>query len=88
MALTCDIGLLVFVGHLRSHLRRDATAISSALAAAVTLISIDSFAGEGYQPLRGQEERRATKEGALVFRRIHEQIIRSSVLTLSVSWGR
>ena len=82
---TVNIGLLASVGrifYLRPHLRRDATATSSALAATVALISIESFAAEKYyQTSRGQEQhRRATKEGTLVFRSIHEQIMRPSVL--------
>jgi hypothetical protein len=80
-----NIGLLASVGrtfYLRPHLRRDATAISSALAATVALISIEGFTAEKYlQTSRGQEEeRRAKKEGALVFRHTHEQIMRPRVL--------
>jgi hypothetical protein len=80
-----NIGLLASVGrtfYLRPHLRRDATAISSALAATVALISIEGFAAEKYlQTPRGQEEeRRAKKEGALIFRHTHEQIMRPGVL--------
>lgn len=80
-----NIGLLASVGrtfYLRPHLRRDATAISSALAATVALISIEGFAAEKYiQTTRGQEEeRRAKKEGALIFRHAHEQIMRPGVL--------
>lgn len=80
-----NIGLLASVGrtfYLRPHLRRDTTAISSALAATVALISIEGFAAEKYcQASRGQGKgRRAKKEGALIFRYTHEQIMRPGVL--------
>jgi len=94
ISLTCgtvNIGLLASVGrifYLRPHLRRDATAISSALAATVALISIESIAAEKYrQRPRDQEHKRATEEGTLVFRRIQEQIIRPNVLGGLVGMG-
>ncbi|KIM45025.1 hypothetical protein M413DRAFT_441669 [Hebeloma cylindrosporum] len=80
-----NIGLLASVGrtfYLRPHLRRDATAISSALAATVALISIEGFAAKKYhQTSRGQEEvGRAKKEGTLIFHHAYEQIMRPKVL--------
>lgn len=80
-----NIGLIGSVGrifYLRPHLRRDAIAISSALASTIALISIEGFAAEKYlQTSRGQEEeRRVKEEGALIFRHTHEQIMRPGVL--------
>ena len=71
--------------YLRPHLRRDATAISSALAATIALISLEGFAtGKYHQTSRGQEGERTKKEGALIFRHIHEQIMGPRVLGVGI----
>ncbi|KJA29075.1 hypothetical protein HYPSUDRAFT_33597 [Hypholoma sublateritium FD-334 SS-4] len=80
-----NIGLLASVGrifYLRPQLRRDTVAISSAIAATVALVSAESFAYEKYRrtPHGQAEERRVKKEGALIYRRLREQILRPGVL--------
>ncbi|KDR75448.1 hypothetical protein GALMADRAFT_249508 [Galerina marginata CBS 339.88] len=80
-----NIGLLASVGrtfYLRPHLRRDATALSSTIAVAVALISAEGFAAEKYRqtPRGKEEERRARREGALIFRHLHQQIMRPGIL--------
>jgi len=80
-----NIGLLASVGrtfYLRPHLRRDATAISLTIATSLALVSAEGFAAEKYrQTAQGQEEeRKARKEGALIFRHLHDQIMRPGVL--------
>lgn len=80
-----NIGLIASVGrafYLRPYLRRDASALSSVAAAAIVLFSVEGYAAEKYrQTPRGQaEERKAKKEGALIFRHLHEQIMRPGVL--------
>lgn len=75
--------------YIRPQLRRDATAISSALAAAFALVSVEGYAAEKYRKTpRGQaEERRAKKEGAIVFRHLRQQILRPGVLGGMVGLG-
>lgn len=77
------------VFYLQPSLRRDTTAISSATAAVITLLSIEGFAAEKYrQTPRGKaEERRAKEEGALIFKHLHEQILRPGVLGGIVGLG-
>ncbi|KAF8973366.1 hypothetical protein BDZ97DRAFT_1780930 [Flammula alnicola] len=80
-----NVGLVASVGrifYLRPHLRRDATALSSAVFAAMAVISVEGFAAEKYQQTqRGHEgQRKAKKEGTLIFRHLHEQIMRPGVL--------
>lgn len=87
-----NIGLLTSVGRIfysRPQLRRDTMAISSAIAATVALVSAESFASEKYRKTpRGQaEERRVKKEGALIYRHLHEQIMRPGVLGGFVGLG-
>ncbi|KAF8161018.1 hypothetical protein B0H34DRAFT_788187, partial [Crassisporium funariophilum] len=80
-----NIGLLALAGrtfYMRPHLRRDATAISSAVAATIALISAEGFAAEKYRntPQGREDERKVKNEGALIFRHLHDQILRPGVL--------
>ncbi|KAH0589375.1 hypothetical protein H2248_005133 [Termitomyces sp. 'cryptogamus'] len=64
------------------HLREDRAVVSSTVAAAFALLSVEGYAAEKYRKtLRGQaEERRAKEEGTLIYRHIREQILRPGVL--------
>ncbi|KAJ3483119.1 hypothetical protein NLJ89_g12091 [Agrocybe chaxingu] len=80
-----NIGIFGAMGrafYVQPGLRRDAAAISTAIAVSVGLLSIEGFAAEQYrQTPRGQEEeRRAKQEGALIFKHAREQILRPGVL--------
>ncbi|TFK44618.1 hypothetical protein BDQ12DRAFT_730653 [Crucibulum laeve] len=80
-----NVGLLAGTGrafYLQPRLRRDTTAITSAIAATFALFSIEGYAAEKYRKTpRGQaEERRAREEGAIVYRHIREQVLRPGVL--------
>ncbi|CAA7259297.1 unnamed protein product [Cyclocybe aegerita] len=80
-----NIGIFGAMGrafYVQPGLRRDAAAISIAIAVSVGLLSIEGFAAEQYrQTPRGQEEeRRAKQEGALIFKHAREQILRPGVL--------
>jgi len=80
-----NIGIFASIGRTfydRPDLRQNAAAISSAVATSVALLSLEGYIAEAYRKTpRGQEEeRRARKEGALIYRHLHEQIIRPQVL--------
>lgn len=66
----------------KPELRRNASAISSAVAASIALLSLEGFAAEHYRktPQGRKEERKAKKEHALIYRHLHEQIMRPGVL--------
>lgn len=80
-----NLGLLAGAGrafYTQPHLRRDRSAILSAVAATISLLSVEGYAAEKYRKTpRGQaEERRAKEEGTLLYKHLHEQILRPGVL--------
>ncbi|KAF8993710.1 hypothetical protein BDQ17DRAFT_1368020 [Cyathus striatus] len=80
-----NVGVLAGIGRVfysQSHLRRDVTAVSSTIAAVMTLFTLEGYAAEQYRKTpRGQEEeRRARKEGAVIYKHIREQLLRPGVL--------
>jgi hypothetical protein len=66
----------------RPDLRQNATAIYSAVGASMALLSVEGYIAEAYgKTSRGkEEEKRARKDGALIYRHLHEQILRPQVL--------
>ncbi|KAK0212962.1 hypothetical protein DFS33DRAFT_85387 [Desarmillaria ectypa] len=64
------------------HLRRDAKAISVAVAATIALLSVEGFSVAKYSKTpRGQEEARCAKEeGSIIYQHLREQILRPGVL--------
>ncbi|GLB37165.1 hypothetical protein LshimejAT787_0402160 [Lyophyllum shimeji] len=80
-----NIGLLAGAGrafYTQPHLRRDRTVISSTVAAALALLSLEGYAAEKYRKTpRGQAEaRRAKEEGTLVYKHLREQVLRPGFL--------
>ncbi|KAG6897402.1 hypothetical protein C0992_001908 [Termitomyces sp. T32_za158] len=80
-----NIGLLIGAGrafYTQPHLRQDRAVISSTVAAAFALLSVEGFAAEKYrQTPQGQAEaRRARQEGALIYKHLREGILRPGVL--------
>jgi hypothetical protein len=80
-----NIGVFASIGrtfYTRPDLRQNATAISSAVATSIALLSVEGYIAEAYRKTsRGKEEdKRARKEGALIYRHLHEQIMRPQVL--------
>ncbi|KAG6868927.1 hypothetical protein C0993_007701 [Termitomyces sp. T159_Od127] len=80
-----NIGLLIGAGrafYTQPHLRQDRTVISSTVAAAFALLSVEGYAAEKYrQTPQGQAEaRRAKREGALIYKNLKEGILRPGVL--------
>lgn len=80
-----NIGLIGFAGYsfyTKPYLRRDTRAIGSAAAATLFLLTGEGYAAEKYrQTPRGQEEEaRAKKEGAALYRCAKEHILRPGVL--------
>jgi hypothetical protein len=88
-----NLGLLAGTSrafYTQPHLRRDRTALSSAVAATIALISVEGYAAEKYRKTpRGQaEEKRARKEGTLIYKHLHEQVLRPGVLGGLVGLGK
>ena len=88
-----NVGLIGFAGYSfysKPHLRRDARAIGSFAAATLFLLKGEGYAAEKYrQTPRGQEEEaRAKKEGAALYRCAKEHILRPGVLGGLVGVGK
>lgn len=64
------------------HLRRDRAALSSVVATTIALVSIEGYAAEKYRktPQGQAEEKQARKEGTLIYKHLHEQVLRPGVL--------
>ncbi|KAJ7078947.1 hypothetical protein B0H15DRAFT_859876 [Mycena belliarum] len=62
--------------------RRDTTIISSTVAAALAILSVEGYAAEAYRKTAAgqEEERRAKEEGAVLYRHAREQILRPGTL--------
>ncbi|KAI0815221.1 hypothetical protein BC629DRAFT_1579714 [Irpex lacteus] len=80
-----NVGLLGFASYslyTKPHLRRDTKLLSSAAAAALALLSAEGYAAEKYRetPAGQEEERRARKEGAALYRVARENLLRPGVL--------
>lgn len=59
------------------------------MAATLALFSVEGYAAEKYRqtPQGQEEERRAKQEGALIYRHLHDQIMRPGVLGGMVGLG-
>jgi len=80
-----NVGLLAGTGrafYTQPELRRDRTVVSSTIAAAFAILSLEGYAAEKYRKTaRGQdEERRAREEGTLIYKHMREHILRPGVL--------
>ncbi|KAK1229174.1 hypothetical protein PQX77_007746 [Marasmius sp. AFHP31] len=80
-----NLGLLAGASrafYTQPHLRRDAKVLSGTIAGALALLSLEGYAAEQYRqtPQGQEEERRAREEGAVIYRHLHEQILRPGVL--------
>jgi len=80
-----NIGLMAGAArafYVNPHYRRDTQVISTTVAATLALLGVEGYAAEAYrQTAAGQEEeRRAKEEGALIYRHLHEQILRPGTL--------
>lgn len=80
-----NVGLISAAGYAfytKPYLRRENRALASTAAAALVLLSGESYAAEKYrQTPRGQaEERKAKEEGAAVYRCAKEHLLRPGVL--------
>lgn len=80
-----NLGIIAGVGHTyyaEPHFRRDTTAISSTVAGALALFSLEGYAAERYRKTpRGQdEERRAEEEGSFLYRHACEIVLRPGIL--------
>ena len=83
--ITVNLGLFggaAYTYYTKPHLRRDARAVASSVAAALTLLSAEGYAAEKYRETpRGQREaEKAKKEGAALYRYAREHILRPGVL--------
>lgn len=74
----------------KPDLRRNSTAIGSAAVGALLLIGTEGCAVKKYREIRRghQEERRAHREGTLLYKYFHEQVFRPGVLGGSVGLGQ
>lgn len=80
-----NVGLLSWAGYAlydKPHLRRDVKVLASAATAALTILGAEGYAAEKYRqtPAGREEERRAKKEGAALYRHAREHILRPGVL--------
>ncbi|KAI0691777.1 hypothetical protein BC835DRAFT_1359898 [Cytidiella melzeri] len=80
-----NIGLMSFASYslyTKPYLRRDTKFLASAAAAAFTILSAEGYAAEKYRetPAGRDEEIRARKEGAALYRIAKENILRPGVL--------
>ncbi|KAF9529335.1 hypothetical protein CPB83DRAFT_812776 [Crepidotus variabilis] len=80
-----NIGVFATIGrtfYTQPDLRRDGTALSTAVIGSLALLSAEGYAAEQYRqtPQGRDEEKRAKKEGALIYRHLHEQVMRPGVL--------
>ncbi|EGN99908.1 hypothetical protein SERLA73DRAFT_180205 [Serpula lacrymans var. lacrymans S7.3] len=80
-----NVGLLSAGGYAfytRPDLRRDRTAISSAIASTLLLLSAEGYAAEKHlqTPMGREEEHRARQEGMLFYTSAREHILRPGVL--------
>jgi hypothetical protein len=82
---TVNIGVFASIGrtfYTRPEMRQNAIAISSAVATSMVLLSLEGFIAEAYikTPRGKEEEKRARKDGARLYRRVQEQIMRPQAL--------
>ncbi|KAL0580323.1 hypothetical protein V5O48_001660 [Marasmius crinis-equi] len=80
-----NLGLLAGASrsfYTQPHLRRDPKVLSSTIAGAFALLTLEGYAAEKYRETpRGQEEeRRARREGAIIYRQLREHLLRPGVL--------
>ncbi|KAI0094650.1 hypothetical protein BDY19DRAFT_988466 [Irpex rosettiformis] len=80
-----NVGLLGFASYSlynKPNLRRDTKLLSSTAAAAFALLSAEGYAAEKYlkTPAGQEEQKRARKEGAAIYRVIKENLLRPGIL--------
>ncbi|KZT11065.1 uncharacterized protein LAESUDRAFT_755682 [Laetiporus sulphureus 93-53] len=80
-----NIGLISGAGYVyytEPHLRRDTRALASTAAAALVILSGESYAAEKYRqtPHGKEEERKSKQEGAAIYRVTKEHLLRPGVL--------
>ncbi|KAF8891646.1 hypothetical protein BD779DRAFT_1512273 [Infundibulicybe gibba] len=80
-----NVGLLAGAGrmlYLQPDLRRNAKFMTSAAIAVTSILSIEGYAAEQYRrtPRGREEERRARKEGSLIYSQLRQHILRPGVL--------
>lgn len=80
-----NLGLLSWAGYalyVKPSLRRDTRFLTSAAAAAVTILGAEGYAAERYRETSAgrEEERRARVQGAGLYRVAHENLLRPGVL--------
>jgi len=79
-----NVGLITAVGrafYTQPHLRHDTKVISSTVAGALALMTAEGYASEQYRqtPSGQAEERRAREEGSVLYKHLHQQILRPGV---------
>lgn len=84
-APTVNVGLLTYASYAlytQPRLRHDTRLLSSAAAGALLLFGAEGYAAERYRetPAGREEERRARKEGAVLYRHAREAVLRPGVL--------
>ncbi|CCM00392.1 uncharacterized protein FIBRA_02422 [Fibroporia radiculosa] len=80
-----NVGLISTAGYAyytKPHLHRDSRALASTAAAALLLLSAESYAAEKYSqtPAGQAEERKVKKEGVALYRNAREHLLRPGVL--------
>ncbi|KAH7913881.1 hypothetical protein BJ138DRAFT_1058059 [Hygrophoropsis aurantiaca] len=80
-----NVGLLSGLGYAfytNPDLRRDRTALGSAIGGSVVMLSMEGYAAEKYRqtPSGRAEERRAREEGSLLYKHTREIVLRPGVL--------
>ena len=88
-----NVGIVAYVGrtfYLRPDLRADKRVISSVVAASLAIASLEGYATTKYaETPHGREEMRRAKEGgSIVYRYLHEHILRPKVMGGMLGLGR
>ena len=83
--LPVNVGLLSWAGYnlyTKPQLRQNSRLLATGAAATLALFGAEGYAAEWYRKTpRGQEEeRKAKNEGALLFKHVHEVVLRPGVL--------
>ena len=79
-----NVGLLSWAGYqlyTKPHLRQDTRLLATSAAATLTLFGAEGYAAEQYRktPRGKEEERKAKKEGALLYKHSREVVLRPGV---------
>jgi hypothetical protein len=83
------IGAASYTLYTEPRLRRDTRVIGSAVGSAVALLGLEGYAASVYRetPRGREEERKARKEGAIIYKHSREIILRPGVLGGLVGLG-